>query len=242
MKRKSLIIGMLITLSFIVKLCPQQMYMASSADGPILFIDELGIVLKEKKKTVEIDFAAPSSKRKEEYRKIDLQKGDKILMANGKKITSMEDLKKLYENMKDGEQFKMGLSRNDQMFMVSFKKGDADKSGGGHTMTQKITVDPKNMAPVMELGFIAMMKKDKITVSNMLPAPPKFIADAKIKEGDEIIKVNGAAVNSIDQFKAKYEKVKAGENLELTFLQGGKEIKASGKKPEAKGKMIIKQK
>lgn len=240
MKTKSIIITAVITLIITTNVFTQQMYMATSADGPVLFLDELAVVLKEKNKAVTIDFAGPATSRKEEYRKLDLLKGDKVLMVNGKKVTSMDDVKKIYENMKNGEIIKMGLSRNDQMMMAAFKKGDVEQSHGGRQISTKITGDPKNMFPVMELGFIVQFINDKLVVSNMLPMKPKLISNAGVKEGDEITKINGNAVKTIERFKTQYSKIKTGEDFEITFNQNGKEIKAAGKKPEQKGKMIIK--
>ena len=240
MKLKALIFSILCLLVLPGSSFSQQMYMATSQDGPVLFLDEMGVILKEINKSIVVDFASPASSRKEEYRKYDIQKGDKVLMVNGKKAAKMDDVQKIYEGLKKGEEFKMGMSRDEKMSMVAFKKGDAEKGHGGHAMTTKITGDPKNMLPVMELGFILQLKKDKLVVTNMLPTMPQFLTKANLKEGDQVVKLNGSAVNTIDQFKKGIEKIKTGENIELTFMQNGKEIKASGKKPETKGKVIVK--
>ncbi len=240
MKTKSIVLTAVITLMLTANIFGQQMYMATSADGPVMFLDELAIVLKEKNKTVTIDFAGPAASRKEEYRKLDLQKGDKILMVNGKKLSSVDDAKKIYENMKTGEIFKMGLSRDNQMMMASFKKGDVERSHGGKQITTKLTGDPKNMLPVMELGFILQQKSEKLVVTNILPVAPKFIINSGVKEGDEVIKINGNTVYSIERFKLQYSKIKTEDDFEIIFKQKGKELKAAGKKPEQKGKMIIK--
>jgi PDZ domain-containing secreted protein len=171
---------------------------------------------------------------------VDLKKGDKILMVNGKKIKTAKEVTTIYEALKTGEEFKMGISRDDKMQMVSFKKGDAKVKGVMHQEAIKMDGKSRNIFPTLELGFILEGKKDKLNIMKIMPGAPDFITKAKIAEGDQLIKVNKKPVKTVEQFTEEFAEIKTGQEMEITFLKNGKEITVSGKKPKSQGKVIIK--
>lgn len=240
MKLKQLFILTLACILYSSEIIPQTVQMFSSKDGNIAMLSEIGAVLREKSGWVEVEMMPPARGEKEGDKNVDLKKGDKILMVNGKKIKTAKDVTTIYEALKTGEEFKMGISRDDKMHMVSFKKGDAKVKGAIHQETIKMDGKSGNIFPTLELGFILEGKKDKLNIMKMMPGAPEFITKAKIAEGDELIKINKKSVKSIGQFTKEFTGVITGEELEITFLKNGKEITVSGKKPKSKGKVIIK--
>lgn len=105
-------------------LCCAQTIVRKTFSGPVFNIPELGAIVVEKEGKLTVAHIIPSANRPKEYANVDLLQDDLILMVNGKKIQKTEEIKSLYEKLKTGEIFKMGISRNNQMLMVSLQKAD----------------------------------------------------------------------------------------------------------------------
>lgn len=92
-----------------------------------------GIAILENGKVI-IGPIPPKDQREEQYKKVDLQTGDEILFVNEKKIKSITDFKKFYNEIKIGDEVKFAIQRNNERFIVTFKK--APESSGGKRMIQ----------------------------------------------------------------------------------------------------------
>lgn len=83
-----------------------------------------GIVISENGKLV-IGPMPSADQRGKEYQEIDLKSGDEIQFVNGKRVKTIEDFKKNYSEIKVGDEFKLGVKRGEQRFIVALKKSDA---------------------------------------------------------------------------------------------------------------------
>ena len=122
---KSLLKLNFITLVFAASINAQQIKMISEDDAEML-PEIKGVVLFEDGKIV-IGPSPSADQRENEYQDLDLQSGDEIQFVNGKRIKTMEDFKKNYHAIKTGEEVKFGINRNNQRFIVTFKKAEAMK-------------------------------------------------------------------------------------------------------------------
>ncbi len=132
MKKIFFIMGVLFLFSNI----QAQKMMRLSSDTAVLF-GELGTVVifdEELKIAMDIDH----SKIDEGYKLVDLKEGDLVLYANGKKVTTIKELRKIYEETEIGEQMKLGIQRGEDRMIVTFLRSDKMASGfkiqrkGGH--------------------------------------------------------------------------------------------------------------
>ena len=104
----------------------QQMKIFNADDAQ--FLPEIkGMVVFEDGKVV-VDYAPEADQREKEYKDVDLQSGDEIQFVNGKRIKSLSDFKKNYGEIKVGDEVKLGFIRDNQRFIVSFKKAEETKS------------------------------------------------------------------------------------------------------------------
>ncbi len=92
----------------------------------VIMMEAKAIINLENKKLI-ISMMLPGGNDGEQ--KVDLQKGDEILYINGKKVTEIAELRKLYEDVKAGGEVKLGVNRKENKFFVTFKKQDSSAGG-----------------------------------------------------------------------------------------------------------------
>ena len=141
MKKLVLIFAILIYAQFNLSDAQQ---MKIITNGEAEFLPEFnGVVLFEKNKFV-INLNIPANMRSKEYQNVDLQTGDEIQFVNGKKIKTIKDFRKYYSELKPGDEVKFGIVRDNQRYIIPFKKGsmpkDDSEGANGGAVKQKIQV------------------------------------------------------------------------------------------------------
>lgn len=117
----------------------QEFKMISADEAQI--IDEIkGFALFENNKVI-IGAIPPADQREKQYRNVDLQKDDEVVFVNGKKIKSISDFKKYYNEIKTGAEVKFGIRRNSQSMIITFTKAEPSK---GNKKIMTITTDGKS--------------------------------------------------------------------------------------------------
>ena len=92
-------------------------------EGDVFHIPETGtLVVKEKDH--ENPVCPPAENRRDPYKGVDLQTGDLILMANGKRVKTIKELTDAYASTSVGAEFKLGIQRGKEMMLVAFPKAD----------------------------------------------------------------------------------------------------------------------
>jgi hypothetical protein len=110
-------------------LSAQQMKTFSfNKDAAEFFPEIKGMAIFENGKVV-LGPMPESDRREKEYQQLDLQAGDEIQFVNGNRIKIMKDFKKYFGSAEVGKEIKLGIKRNDQRFIVSFKKAKQEMSG-----------------------------------------------------------------------------------------------------------------
>lgn len=208
-----------------------------------VFFPGLGAIAgasEEDPETITILMVPPAAARPEAAREVDLQDGDIVLMAAGKRLRSIDDLRSAYEQIEVGDPVKLGIQRGEKRFLISFPKAESQQlgeggvhsmSGGGATMV-RMTVPEGGGGEIEvlpELGVVLSEVEGLVEVAAILPIPGG--AEPQLQEGDTISAINGRAAESLESLIASYRKLEVGAELELTVDRGGASLTLELSKP-----------
>ena len=238
---------------------PKQQVRVLGAGTELWMLPEIGAVAIEKDGQLSFDMVSPAQSRPKGYESVDLQQGDIIMMANGKKITGAEDIRTLYDGLAVGAELKLGIRRGEKMMIATIKKadpatlpqrrmivaeGDPGEAKGWESNCQhrlEIDDDATDVTPINDAGMIIGTKEQAIVVLALMPHAREILGDAAIVNGDKITALQGKPVTSVEQFNTDFEAIKIGEAVTITVIHAGKELKASFTKPEGMFRTVIKK-
>lgn len=204
--------------------------MTFSADD-ILMLPEIGAMISSQDGVLSVMMVTPVNARDDKYKDVDLQQGDLIKMINGKKMKTVEDIRKLYESLKEGDEIKFGLKRDKGFVMASLLKGDGKMPEG--MMVQTMTVDmgegehemlaesgtalsiEGEFALLSELGLLLVENKNQIEIKALLPGVAKSSEDEQFSEGDIVLVIAGTEVKTIAEFNKIYDNIEDGQKVQL---------------------------
>jgi len=161
-RRFSITINFFIILVFSISLYSQVMIKAKP--GEIMNLEELASIILQKDDKVQVEFVMPVDSRPKGYDKVDIQKGDIIFMANGKKVKKMKDLIDIYEKLKSGDKLKLALKRGDERRMISFSKVDPEKLPKRQMI--QMSVDKDGKKKVIDSGDLDKKELEKLLEKN----------------------------------------------------------------------------
>lgn len=213
-----------------------------------LLLPEIGAIAGVDEGTNAVTFGTvlPKEVRPEEYRDLDVQQGDTVLMMNGERIRDVASMRALYDELPAGGEVKLGLKRGEERFLVKFAKLDPEvlaaggpgtviSHGGGRTTTRMIrTGDGGDVELVPELHALVGERDGGLQVVTV-------IATSDLQEGDAVTALNGRSVDSLDAFRELYEAVKIGDGLRFTVRRDGETVAVSTIKAERPQGMVIRR-
>ncbi len=216
---------------------PKRVMRQFNMDDAVI-IRELGAVITSKEEKLTVDIILGNNEKQSS----DIMKDDLILMANGKKVKSIKDLREQYDGAKAGEEFKIGLKRGENLMIAKFTKKspeELNKEGHGQMV---ITMDGNDGDKVLPaLGLIITSKGKNAVVKGTLPNAEKNFTSFLPKENDVILSINGAKVSSAEEFDEAYTELNAGDKVTIEFSRDGKNSKESFSKPKPMGRMIMRK-
>jgi PDZ domain-containing secreted protein len=218
-------------------------------------LGELGAVVVDDDKEIKFLHVAPADMRPKAYKDLDVQANDVVLMCNGKRLKTLKELEAAYKETAIGAEFKMGVRRKEERFIVSFQKADPEDlpkmvmqmattggsaSGEGGVKMQRFTFggpgqDAGEVAPLLGIGLIIGKKDNVFKIVGIMPNA----GQGDFKQDDIIESFNGEKIKSTQQLSEMYEKLAVGAKIELQYKRGGKTMQASLIKKEAQGKVMI---
>ena len=169
-----------------------------------------------------------------------LEQGDVILMMNGTRVSDIPTLRKVYDELANDEEIKIGVRRGEQRFILSAVKGNFEgiQSGGqrlvigGNPGGQqdgdgevRMNFSGDGPPPVLvpELGAILNNRESNIVISNQIPP----LVPAELKEevltGFVVKEVNGQKPENAEAVKALLEELEVGAEITLTVVKDGEE-------------------
>jgi len=210
-------------------------------EGDLFDLPELASLITLQKGKIVVDNVFEKNMRPKEYESVDIQQGDVILMVNGKKVKTIQDLKDAYSSAAVGSAVKFGVERNGQMTIVSFHKADPDKLPKRKIMINGGGDDGHDIMIVPGTGLLVGSKGKEVTVDDILADLPSSLKDADVKKGDIITAINDTKVKSFKDFSEAYEKITIGDKVTFHTSRNGKEVSFSFKKAEPGRQRIIKR-
>lgn len=217
-------------------------------DGDLFMIPEVSAAVMADSGKLVVRAMPPAERQPKGAAKVDLKVGDEILMVNGKRVNTAEELKKLHEALAVGDEMSLGIKRDGAMHIASFKKADpaslpnrrmvvSTKGADGETMskspnTKVIRLDGgQNVEAIAEAGMIVGEKDGKVVVVGTLPDADAIYKVEKIKDGDVIVSLQGTSVSKVKDFTSTYKAIKVGDAVALVVNREGKTVKVSFDKP-----------
>jgi S1-C subfamily serine protease len=230
-----------------------------SFDGQPFSLGELGAIIAKDSSGLSVIFVGPDNMRSKAYQSVDLRQGDRILMGNGKKLNSSEELQKLYDSLAVGADLQLGVKRDGQLLIISLPKADpkdlpkrqmmvmkSDDKGnmdmelGGKKM--KMAEGVTDVDHVPGLGILVGMKAKKVAIAAIMPFAADMPELKNLSMGDEVLSVAGKPAGTTADFITAYENTKVGDTFSFKVMHGGKETEISLTKQEDKGIKIINKK
>jgi S1-C subfamily serine protease len=243
----------------------QQMKMVTiggdDADGTAM-IAELGALIFEKDSTLTVEHVMQAAQRPKAYKKVDLKQDDIILMVNGKRTRTADDLSMILDSLKAGEEVKLGVRRDKGMQIVSFKKaapedlpqikmvtqdmpgeGESGAHGGPNmkmiTRTEGGAGSDGQLAVLMGSGLIFKQDDEAVVVAATMPHTKEALGDVEVIEGDRVLKIQDKEVIDPSMLQEFYDAIEIGTSVTLVFSRDGKEFTASFDKSEAPENIMI---
>lgn len=218
---------------------PKRMMRSFSSDDAVI-LREVGAVVVAKENGLAVDLILGNHEKESD----EIQKDDAVLMVNGKKVTTVKGLRKLYEDAPVGSKFKIGLKRGENVQIATFvRKSDEEmnKSGGHGGMVMRM--EKKEGEVVLPaLGVILATKKNTVVVIGTLPTISKNFKTEIPQEGDLFQSINGTSVTTAEEFDEAYSELSEGDNVTILFSRDGKEMKESFNKPKPIGRVMMRNK
>ena len=168
-----------------------------------------------------------------------LERGDVILMMNGKRATDIETLRSIYESVEADQEIKIGVRRGNERFILDAIKGDVPE--GGPRMMMSFNTDGEGSPPaiVPELGALIADREGEVVIERVIPPMQPDELKALEIEGYAIKELNGKAPENVNQIKADLEALKIGAEIALTFVKDGDEKSITFTKKESRGSFHI---
>ncbi|MCB0305281.1 MAG: PDZ domain-containing protein [Calditrichaeota bacterium] len=216
----------------------------TSDDGEIFQLPELAAIVVADSGKVRFLAVMDSEHRPAAYADIDAQEQDEILMINGQRIKTVENLKSRYDALEIGAEIKLGLRRDGQMFLISFPKIDPEDAPRQvvRTVVGDGSGNTDSIYPMPGLQILLRASEDKILVEKLhglKEAPP---AGTNFQDGDILRKLDGKAMASVNDFRTLYESYPPGQKVTIEVNRNGQPVTSSFAKPASPGRVMMMRK
>lgn len=193
-----------------------------------VFLREIMTMVGEENGKLTIMMVPPADRRPEGMPEVDLQRGDEVGMAGGKRVANIKELRAAYEGAKPGKDFKLGVRRDGKAIVVAFvRKEEKDMPAGGGQMVVRREAGDENSDVFPALGLALQKKGDAVVVIEAMPHASK-----EIKKGDVVSALNGATVKNVADFAKALDATKVGDTLTFGLQRGSEQVKVSFPRPE----------
>jgi hypothetical protein len=210
----------------------QRTMMRFNADSSVMLREIMAIVADEGG-TLKIVMVPPPDRRPQGMAEVDLQRGDEVGMAAGKRIKTIKELHEAYNASKPGEEFKLGVRRDGRPIVVTFTRRDDKEMPGGGMVIRRGPGD-QNSDVFPALGLMLEKKASAVVVSETMPHASK-----EIQKGDVVSSLNGTPIKNIADFAKALEAAKVGDELSFVLDRKGETVTVKMPRPEPRGRMQI---
>jgi S1-C subfamily serine protease len=208
----------------------QRTMMRFNADSSVMLREIMTIVSYEGG-ALKIMMVPPADRRPEGMPAVDLQRGDEVGMAGGKRIKTVVELRAAYDASKPGEEFKLGVRRDGRPIVVSFTRKDEKDLPGG-MMTMRTGPGDENSDVFPALGLMLRKKGNDVVIDEAMPHASK-----EFQKGDVVRSLNGSSLKNVADFAKALDATKVGDKLTFAIDRKGETIEVSFPRPEPRGGM-----
>ena len=231
------------------------------ADGTAM-IAELGALIFEKDSTLTVEHVMEAGQRPKTYQKVDLKQGDVILMVNGKRARTAVDFSGILDSLTAGDEVKLGIRRDKNMQIVSFKKaapedlpqikmvtqtlaGDEKPAGEGGPRMKMVTRteggagSDGQLAVLLGSGLIFKQDGEAVVVLATMPESKDALGSVEVREGDRILKLQDKDITGPVMLQELYDAIAVGDSVRVVMTRDRKEFSVSFEKRETPDNIII---
>lgn len=207
-----------------------QQTMQFSAETSLLIKEYVAMVV-EKDGALTVEFARPKLDATSDQ----LEKGDVLLMMNGKRMNTLDDLKDQYASVQEGEELKIGIRRGEERFILRTTRSSEDNNTPGvvHTfrMGDSNGESTGDVNVIAELGLVVDTEDEGIVIKNQVSMiMPKELTAEGALEGYVIAEINGKTPESPDDIRSIIKGVDVGSSYTLLLKKGDKSKEITIKK------------
>lgn len=229
--------------------------------GSVTILNELGSIIVADSEGLLVQMAGPKEVRPEKYKDVDLRDGDRIIMLNGKKTTTVQQFEEGYKAIEIGQDVELGIKRDKMMMIVSFPKADPDElprmrammiseedgkisslenERGNANITTMSSEGMTDIKPLPGAGIITAEKEGDVVVMMVLPNAKEIFKENQLEKDDIILSLQGQEISSAKQFSEEFEKIPVGSNISIKYSRDGKTGETAFTKQEVSGAMKLK--
>jgi C-terminal processing protease CtpA/Prc len=201
-----------------------------SLAGEPFMLRELGAIMVQDSSALRVVTVAPAQQRPAAYRDVDLREDDVIALVNGKRTPGSKAIKEIYDGLKVGETFTMGVRRGEERLLVSLSK--ADPATLPH-MKLKVMSQDDNSQTFPAVGVELQMKGKSIVISKVLPGKTA-VSSLDVKTGDVIVSINGRACATLEDYANVYDDTPIGRPIIWVLKRGSTEHDVTFDRPQPK--------
>jgi S1-C subfamily serine protease len=201
---------------------------------------ELATIISVQDGKIVVDNVMEKRMRPKENESVDIQQGDVIMMVNGKRVKSLQDLKEAYASVAVGSPVKFGIERNKEMAMISFDKADPEKLPKRRIMINRGD-GGRDIMMVPGTGLMIGSKGKEVVIEDMLDSDSPALKEADVKKGDIITAVNETTVTSFKDFSDAFKKIAVGDKVTFHTSRKDKPLSFSFTKAEGGQQRVIKR-
>jgi S1-C subfamily serine protease len=210
----------------------QRTMMRFNADSSVMLREIMAIVADEGG-TLKIVMVPPPDRRPQGMPDVDLQRGDEVGMAAGKRVKTIKELRDAYNASKPGEKFKLGVRRDGRPIVVNFtRKEEKEMPGGGMVIRRGPGDENSDVFPA--LGLMLEKQGSAVVVSETMPHASK-----EIRKGDVVSSLNGTPIKNVADFAKALDATTVGDELSFILDRKGENVTVKMPRPEPRGNMRI---
>lgn len=222
----------------------------ADVQGQPCTLDELGAVVAQVDNEFKVLFVMEKEARPKPYQEVDLRADDRLLMVNGRKLASIDQLCSWLDSVAVGSPIQLGIRRDKDMQILSYPKADPktlpkmhrkivtqeDGPEGPQTATRTFTTGGKegeHVAMLRGAGIVVRKVENRLEVMHRMPHASSIEALKGLKEGDRIVSFQGEKVESLDGLEETWNRLPTGETVTFVCSRDGVEHTYSFPKPDA---------
>lgn len=217
----------------------------------VTFIHGLGAIIKAGNKNLVVEMTMPKDNLSKEYKNVDLKVQDQIIMCNGKRVKTIDDLNEVINGLEIGADIEFGVKRDKEMKIVKFPK--ADPNAGGRMMMMTTTVDDDGGAEnvmnfngkeikdaiLIPSGLIVHEENGKLKIAAVLPSLKENVEGTMPAEGDRVVSLNGKEYSDAQSFRKAFHNLEVGVKVELEIENSSGVFNISFAKQKLENEVVI---